>query len=81
LYVAPKFQGQGIGSKLLQSALEWLGPKKDVFLHVLSYNQNAIDLYERFGFVKTGKEFPEEFDEEKGIKLLPEIEMLRKAVN
>jgi hypothetical protein len=31
--------------------------------------------------VKTGKEFPEDYDIKKGIKLLPEIEMQRKALN
>lgn len=78
LYVDPEVQGRGIGSKLLQTALGWLGPEKDVYLHVLQWNDNAIKLYERFGFTKTGKEFPAEIDEE-GRKLLPEIEMVKKS--
>jgi ribosomal protein S18 acetylase RimI-like enzyme len=81
LYVKTQFQGRGIGSKLLQTALDWLGTEKDVYLHVLAWNNRAIGLYEKYGFIRTGKEFPEEFDEEKGIKLLHEIEMLRKGVN
>jgi ribosomal protein S18 acetylase RimI-like enzyme len=81
LYVKPEFQARGIGSKLLQTALDWLGPQKDVYLHVVSYNEPAIGLYKKFGFVKTGKEFPEDYDIKKGIKLLPEIEMQRKALN
>jgi RimJ/RimL family protein N-acetyltransferase len=79
LYVVPEVQGQGIGSRLLQMALDWHGENENVYLHVVVYNENAISLYDRFGFEKTGKEFPEELDEEKGIKLLPEIEMLRKG--
>jgi ribosomal protein S18 acetylase RimI-like enzyme len=78
LYVDPEFQGQGIGSNLLKTALDWLGNEKDVYLHVLEWNNNAIDLYEKFNFVKTGKKFPAEVDEQ-GRKLLPEIEMLRRA--
>jgi ribosomal protein S18 acetylase RimI-like enzyme len=81
LYVSPDSQGQGIGSKLLGKALEWHGSDQDIYLRVLSYNDNAIRLYEKFGFQKTGIETPEEFDEQQGIKLLPEIEMVRKAVH
>jgi ribosomal protein S18 acetylase RimI-like enzyme len=78
LYVDPDFQGIGIGSHLLGTALEWLGDDKDVYLHVLKWNENAINLYERFGFKPTGKEIPAEVDE-RGRKQLPEIEMLRPA--
>jgi RimJ/RimL family protein N-acetyltransferase len=78
LYVDPDFQGRHIGPDLLIKALDWLGSDKDVYLHVLSWNDRAIALYEKFGFVKTGKEFPAEIGE-RGEKLLPEIEMLRAA--
>jgi ribosomal protein S18 acetylase RimI-like enzyme len=80
LYVDPEFQGRRIGRQLLETALKWLGPDKDVYLHVLKWNYNAVDLYNHFGFEATGMQFPAEEDE-KGRKLLPEIEMLRKAVN
>jgi len=80
LYVGPESQGRGIGTELLQTALGWLGPEKDVYLHVLAWNVNAVSLYEKFGFVKTGREFPAEVGA-RGEKLLPEIEMLRKAVH
>ncbi len=77
LYVAPDEWGKGIGSQLLQKTLDWHGPEEPVYLHVLSHNENAIRLYEQFGFQKTGVEFPEEFDKAQGIKLLAEIEMVR----
>jgi ribosomal protein S18 acetylase RimI-like enzyme len=79
LYVSPDAQGKGIGSLLLAKNLDWHGIDQDVYLHVVSYNKDAIRLYEKFGFQKIGEESPERFDEKQGIKLLPEIEMLRPA--
>lgn len=51
--VAEDYQGQGIGSALLRSALEladqWLNIRR-MELTVYSSNEAAIALYERFGF-------------------------------
>ncbi|MEO3866194.1 GNAT family N-acetyltransferase [Rheinheimera fenheensis] len=51
--VAEDYQGQGIGSALLRSALElsdqWLNIRR-LELTVYSSNEVAITLYERFGF-------------------------------
>lgn len=79
MYVSPDAQGEGVGSKLLARALEWHGSDEDVYLYVVSYNDKAIGFYEHFGFEKTGKEMQAEFDERQGIKLLPEVEMVRKT--
>lgn len=79
MYVDPGTQGLGAGGKLIKKALEWHGPAEDVFASVVSYNENAIKFYEHFGFQRTGKSLPEEYDEEKGIKLLPEIEMVHRS--
>ena len=53
IQIAPEFQGQGIGSALLRSALElsdqWLNIRR-LELTVYSSNEVAIALYERFGF-------------------------------
>ncbi len=79
LYVHPDAQGHGIGSTLLQKGLDWHGADQDVYLEVVSYNHRAISFYEDFGFQETGVELPADFDQTQGIKLLPEIEMMRKA--
>ena len=50
VYLLPKFQGKGIGTMLLQQALDWLGNEKDVTLGVVPYNQSAIRFYEKSGF-------------------------------
>lgn len=81
LYVSPDYQGKGIGSDLLLQAIAWHGRDGDIYLRVVSYNQNAIRFYERNGFQKTGTIFPEEFDKAQGIKLLSEIEMALPALS
>jgi putative acetyltransferase len=57
LYVATQHQGQGIGSRLLQTLLDladqWLLLRR-VELTVLTENEGAKRLYERFGFVVEG---------------------------
>lgn len=59
LYIRTDAQGIGIGKKLLQQALSWLKTNEDIYLHVVSYNQRAIGLYEQFGFEKTGNPIPD----------------------
>lgn len=79
LYVAQDKQGVGVGTQLLKRALGWHGTDEDIYLNVFTYNDNAINFYENFGFLKTGKETAEQFDKKQGIKLLPEIEMVLPA--
>jgi len=54
LNVDPKFQGNGIGKKLLQAAEEDMYPKyiKKIRLEVSVGNNTAVNLYERLGFRK-----------------------------
>lgn len=54
LYTLERVQGQGLGSKLMQEMLDWLGDEKPVCLQAISYNQHAIEFYERYGFALTG---------------------------
>ena len=57
VYVARQHQGQGIGTRLVQTLLDladqWLLLRR-VELTVLTENEEAKHLYERFGFVVEG---------------------------
>jgi ribosomal protein S18 acetylase RimI-like enzyme len=77
LYVLPDFQGKGIGKRLLQTALAWLGTEKDVTLDVASYNEKAIAFYHAFGFVARGP-VPEAVRLPSGVRI-PTIKMERKG--
>lgn len=79
IYVAPEAQGMGIGSKLMQQVLDLYGRDEDVYLDVVSYNQNAIDFYERFGFEQTDAIVPEEEGRPEYMKSLPQVEMVLRA--
>lgn len=79
IYVLPAYQGQGIGQKLMTAALSWLGHDHDIYVNVVTYNQPAIDFYQRCGFVKTGKKVIDQAAILPSGKILPEIEMIRRA--
>jgi ribosomal protein S18 acetylase RimI-like enzyme len=55
LYTLKEAQGQSLGSTLIKQVLTWLGDDKPTTLEVVSYNQHAIEFYERYGFKLTGK--------------------------
>lgn len=50
-YVLPHFQGQGIGRKLWQKALQF-AKNKDITLDIYTHNKSAIELYKRWGFIE-----------------------------
>ena len=79
IYVPPEAQGMGIGGKLMHKVLDLYGTDEDIFLEVVSYNQNAIDFYKRFGFEKTDAVVPDEEGRPDYMKSLPQIEMVLKA--
>ena len=56
LMVAASHRRQGIGTALLQAAVQWArsGGVQKLELHVFPWNTAAIALYERFGFVQEG---------------------------
>lgn len=69
IYVDPNYQGQGIGTKLMQVALEDLN--KPVTLSVFTNNLTAKNLYKKFGFKvvetvteKWSQEVPQVFSED-----------------
>jgi ribosomal protein S18 acetylase RimI-like enzyme len=78
LYVLPSYHGRGVGPKLLQTALAWLGNEKDIFLHVVSYNERAICFYKRFGFEDRGAYIYEQGPFADGTNM-PSREMVRPA--
>jgi ribosomal protein S18 acetylase RimI-like enzyme len=79
IYVAPEAQGMGVGGKLMRQVLDLYGRDQDIFLEVVSYNQNAIDFYKRFGFEQTDAVVPEEEGRPDYLKTLPQVEMLLRA--
>lgn len=54
LYLLPRYQRKGIGNRLMQEMLGWLGQKRPVLLQVAAYNAAAIAFYKKFGFKVTG---------------------------
>lgn len=55
-FVDPFFQGEGIGTEILNNVIE---KSKEVFLYVLDKNERAIRFYVKMGFKYTGEK--EEF--------------------
>ena len=79
IYVDPKNQEGGVGTKLYEKAVEMLGEDQDIFLEVVSYNQKAIVFYKNKGFEQTKAIVPEDEGRPEYMKSLPMIEMVRKA--
>ncbi|MBR3873170.1 MAG: GNAT family N-acetyltransferase [Clostridia bacterium] len=61
LFVEPVLQGQGIGARLLEHAVNHEGA---CWLWALEKNERAIRFYQRHGFCLTGERMPEEDTEE-----------------
>lgn len=79
IYVQPGFQGVGMGSQLMQKALDWLGDDTDTYLEVVGYNNNAIKFYNRLGFEKTDNAVEDDPRQPDYMKSIPQIEMVRRA--
>ncbi|MFX3632560.1 MAG: GNAT family N-acetyltransferase [Candidatus Pristimantibacillus sp.] len=56
IYISNKFQRKGLGKYLFNKAMEIAirQNKKMIWLGVWEKNENAIDFYEKMGFVQTG---------------------------
>jgi ribosomal protein S18 acetylase RimI-like enzyme len=57
LWVAPRFRRSGVGSMLLRAVLDRLRDSgvHTVWLYILNGNQDAMRLYQRFGFQSTNE--------------------------
>jgi GNAT superfamily N-acetyltransferase len=55
LYVLSQYQGLGIGARLFEKALNWLGCDKPIEFGVAEYNLGAIEFYNKFGFKVDGR--------------------------
>lgn len=55
LYVHPNFIGKKVGIKLWQAGQDFLDSNLPTELEVASYNQRAINFYEKLGFKMTDK--------------------------
>jgi len=77
MYLVKELQGKGLGKKLMQKALEWLGTDEDIRLEVASYNTNAIDFYKRFGFQETNNPVSDKRTQLPSKKEIPRIVMVR----
>ncbi len=76
LYVLPEAQGRGVGRKLMQKVLGWLGSNQDIYVTVASYNHKAIKFYKSFGFRVTDRPVEDTAAQVSGDIEIPEIEMV-----
>jgi len=59
MWVKPEYRGWHYGSRLLETAIQWLRDRgcEDVVLHVETDNKVALHLYRKAGFTETRKEY------------------------
>ena len=55
LLVSPKYQGQGIGREIMNILKS---KYRDLHMHMLTADADAIDFYKKCGFVRAGKTEP-----------------------
>jgi RimJ/RimL family protein N-acetyltransferase len=57
MFVAREWRGRGVGSALVEAAIEWSRERglHKVSLGVFPHNEAAIALYRKFGFVEEGR--------------------------
>ena len=79
IYVLPDYQRRGIGKMFWDKVIDFFGKDKDVVVHVVTYNTQAINFYKKLGFAETDKRFVEErFKMPISGAILPEMELVMK---
>lgn len=74
IYLHPNFQGQGIGTTLLQQAVTELDGLKDIYINVEKDNTIGMNFYKAKGF-----EVVEEFDDDFDGHILKTVRMVLKV--
>ncbi len=78
IYVLPDYQGKGLGRLLIETALDWLGNDKKIFINVASYNDKATNFYKKFGFVESKRKcIVDSVSNLPSGKTIPETELIR----
>ncbi len=54
LYILPSYQGRGVGGRLAEQCLNWLGKDADIFVDAYSGYQPAMNFYQKLGFEVLG---------------------------
>ena len=74
IYIYPEYQGQGIGSALLEQGIKELHGVKEIFVDVEKENLSGLKFYEAKAF-EVVREFDDDFDGH----ILKTIEMVLKV--
>lgn len=77
MYTLPGYEGKGVGKRLMEKSLEWLGAGSDIKLKVVAYNTNAISFYKKFGFQETETKIDYGGTQLPSGKEIPRIEMVK----
>ncbi len=75
IYVLPEYQSRGVGSLLWKEAQKHFDVRRDIVVHVATYNTKAVAFYKKLGFEDTGLRFKEERFTMKSGATIPEMEM------
>lgn len=75
IYILPEYQRRGIGKLFWEEVKKICNPRKDIIVHVATYNTPAIEFYKKIGFSDTGKRMTEERFKMKSGAMIPEMEM------
>lgn len=79
MFIVKELKGKGLGTKLMEKALDWLGADGDIKLEVVSYNFNAINFYKKFDFRETENSVGDKQFQLPSGKQIPRIVMVKKA--
>jgi ribosomal protein S18 acetylase RimI-like enzyme len=74
IYILPDYQRLGIGSALINQALNFVSKNKIIVVKVAEYNHNSINFYKKMGFIFSEKAADFKLSETKSI---PQIKLTK----